>query len=170
MAFSGRIRSRRPLTEYDNRMDSQKVGVIEVLAVKSPLPLRGVCDALQARLGLPDFTFAAEAEGEWAISIDEGIEYCVSRPFQPIAWPEAGTALGSDSNVGVSLLVEGADSAGADREPALKQRTPQVAQGLADALGEPVIHHLTWRPDRIMVLHDIVFHPAPLDPDASKPS
>jgi hypothetical protein len=141
-------------------MDSQKVRMVELLAVRSTQSLRGLCDVFQARFTLPDFTFDAEAEGEWALSEAAGIEYCISLPFQPIAWPAGETPPGADCNVCVALIVEEEDAPGVDRKTVLKERTPQIAQCLADALGEPVIHHLTWRPDRPMVLHEQVFNPA----------
>ena len=142
------------------QMDSQKVRIVELLALKSPKPLRGVCDILQAGFRLSDFTFAAETEGEWALAEGAGIEYCVSRPFHPIAWEASEARPGADCNVCVALLVEGEDAPGVEGETVLKELAPRVAQRLADALAEPVIHHLTWRPDRPMVLHERVFAPA----------
>lgn len=145
-------------------MDCNKIRIVEVLTVKTPQSLRGVCDRLRTGFHLTDFSFDAEAEGEWALAQAEGIEYCVSRPFQPIAWEAGGPQAGADCNVCVALIVEEENAPGVAREAFLKERTPRVAQGLADALGEPVIHHLTWRSDRPMVLHERIFGPASLNP------
>ena len=129
------FRTTPPADGESRSMDSQKVRIVELLAVRSPLPLRGVCEMLQARFGLPDFAFAAEAEGEWAISEAAGIAYCVSRPFQPIVWPASETRPGADCNVCVALMIEEEDAPGVDRERVLKERTPQVAQGIGRRTG-----------------------------------
>jgi hypothetical protein len=148
-------------------MDCNRIRIVEVLALKTPQSLRDVCDVLQTGFHLADFSFVAEAEGEWALTNRKGIEYCISRPYQPIAWEVGGSRAGADCNVCIALMVEEEDAPGVEWEAVLKERTPRVAQGLADALGEPVIHHLTWRPDRPMVLHERVFWPASLTSDPS---
>jgi hypothetical protein len=125
-------------------MDLQRVRLMEHLAVDCPLTLRAFCDAMQRRLGLPEFACDCENETEWCWVEHEEIEHNVSRPFEPGTLQKWDSTVPSGCNFGVTLAVSQACPPDMDAVWSGSELVPRIAQALADLLGVRVYHHRTW--------------------------
>lgn len=139
-------------------MESQSIQVSEHFAFFSPLPLKALCEAVRARLGLPEFDGSEDAT-EWGISEDDGLEYNISRPFADGTLQAWDRSVPAGCNVGLALSVSRTHSKWTDGGCISEDFVLSVAQAVANLLGVPVHHHRTWLGPGRNIHHRHVFEP-----------
>jgi hypothetical protein len=132
---------------------------MEHLAMECPLSLEEFCEAMRQRFSLPDFGYDSEDETEWGSVVHEGIEFNVSRPYEPGTLEEWDGSVPVGCNIGITLAVFQDCPPGQDAEWNSQALVSQVGQGLADLLGRRVYHHRTWLAAGENVTRKRVFHP-----------
>jgi hypothetical protein len=125
-------------------MSADGTRVMEHLATACPLSLRDLCDAMQSHFGLPAFEFDAENETEWGSAVREGIEYNVSRPYEPGTLQQWDDSVPAGCNFGITLALSNGCPPHQDAQWSLNTLTPDIGQRLADLVQSPVCHHRTW--------------------------
>ena len=128
----------------------------EHLAFHSDLELEALCDAIRAALGLPPFEFGSENETEWGLIVHDGVEYNVSMPYEDgtlQAWDDTVPGL---CNVGMTLLVSMQHPHAGDHDWVVATLVRGVGEGLAAALGRPIVYHRT---STLQAIDGEGFHP-----------
>ncbi len=122
-------------------MDHEDVQLMEHLAAISPLSLEEFCEVARSALDLPVFEYDAGNETEWGISLKEGVEYNISRPYKEETLKNWDSTVPLGSNFGVILIFPKTGGVSALAASALVER---VGQALATALSTTIVHHRTW--------------------------
>jgi hypothetical protein len=125
-------------------MEINRIRFTEHLAIDSQLSLQEFCSAIQQRLGLPDFEFDYENETEWGLVEYEGIEYNVSRPYEPGTLQGWDETVAAGCNFKVTLTVGKERPSDQDIEWSSAELVPSIGQVLAELFDTPVYHHRTW--------------------------
>jgi hypothetical protein len=121
-----------------------RIRLAEHFALRCPLPLEDVCNAVRERFGLPDFEYDSENETEWGLSFHDGLEFNVSRPYEDGVLQAWDDSVPHGCNVGFTLSVSADRSEPHDAEQSGTQLVPRIGQALADLLCHPIHHHRTW--------------------------
>jgi hypothetical protein len=125
-------------------MEINRIRFIEHLAIDCPLSLEEFCHAMQQKFGLPDFEFDFENETEWDLVEYEGIEYNISRPYEPDTWGGWVETVPAGCNFAITLQVSEDCSPEQNIHWSFAELVPSVGQRLADLFMQPVYHYRTW--------------------------
>jgi hypothetical protein len=141
-------------------MKHEDVELMAHLAASSPLSLEEFCTVAKRALGLPAFEYDAENETEWGVSVNEGIEYNISRPYKEGTLQRWDSASPLGCNFGVILIFPKTDAAPTHEKLAVVER---VGQALATALSTALVHHRTWLGVGNSRSKNVVYAPQPSD-------
>ena len=114
----------------------------------------------QRALDLPEFDCDAENETEWGVSVKDGVEYNISRPYKEATLRTWDPTVPEGFNIGLILIFREGSARPSSTSNALVQHVPQT---LAVALGTLIAHHRTWLGVGNSVPRRALFLPGPSD-------
>lgn len=121
---------------------------MEHLTLSTPMDIDETCACVRDALGLPPMLMDAENETSWGWVVVDGIEYNVSRPYEPGTLQRWDDTVPPGCDVGITVIFKPdhprlADLAALERWIAT-DLIPDVARKLAAAFGTSVHYHRTW--------------------------